>query len=78
MDLADKELKVVLASLYRYRGEVSGASQEERNKLESVEALIAKIEAKVGTLKAPPTAFDREMGESLKSIRKDPPAGKKK
>ena len=66
MDFSDKELKVLLQALYRFRGEVSGASQSEQNKLGLVSSVIDKIEAKAGgPVKAPVTRFDREMEESL-------------
>jgi hypothetical protein len=65
MDFSDKELKVLLQALYRFRGEVSGASQSEQNKLGLVSSVIDKIEVKVGPIKAERTRFDREMDESL-------------
>jgi hypothetical protein len=65
MDFSDKELKVLLQALYRFRGEVSGASQSEQNKFGLVVSVIDKIEDKVGPLKAERTGFDREMDESL-------------
>ena len=66
MDFNDKELKVLLQALYRFRGEVSGASQSEQNKLGLVSSVIDKIEVKVGgPVKAPQTRFDREMEENL-------------
>lgn len=74
MDFSDKELKIVLQALYRFRGDVSGFSQEEQNKLGVVESLILRIESKVGPLKAQKTRFDREMEESL-SILKTGKAG---
>jgi hypothetical protein len=77
MELSDKELKTVLTALYRFRGDVSGASQAERNKLETVEALIGKIEAKVGAPSVERTAFDRQMEENLSVKEKAPKSGKK-
>jgi hypothetical protein len=66
MDFSDKELKVLLQALYRFRGEVSGASQSEQNKLGLVSSVIDKIEEKAGgPVKASRTRFDREMEESL-------------
>jgi hypothetical protein len=66
MDFSDKELKVLLQALYRFRGEVSGATQSEQNKLGLVSSVIDKIEVKVGgPIKAPATRFDREMEENL-------------
>jgi hypothetical protein len=65
MDFSDKELRVLLQALYRYRGEVSGASQSEQNKFTLVASVIGKIETKVGPLTAERTGFDREMDESL-------------
>ena len=44
MDFSDKELRVLLQALYRFRGEVSGASQSEQNKLTLVASVIDKIE----------------------------------
>ncbi len=69
MDFSDKELKVLLQSLYRLRGETSGASQSEQNKLALVVSVIDKIESKVGPLKAERTRFDREMDESLAILK---------
>jgi hypothetical protein len=65
MDFSDKELRILLQALYRFRGEVSGASQSEQNKLGLVAAVIDKIEGRVGPVKAERTRFDREMEESL-------------
>jgi hypothetical protein len=70
MEFSDKELKTMLQSLYRFRGEVSGPSQSERNKLDAVEEIIGKIEGKIGVLKSEKTAFDREMEEHLSVIAK--------
>jgi|GEM_PF-1447743 len=69
MDFSDKELKVVLQALYRFRGEVSGFSQSEQNKLGLVEGVIGKIEGKVGPARAEKTRFDREMEESLAVLK---------
>jgi hypothetical protein len=69
MDFSDKELKVLLQALYRFRGEVSGASQSEQNKSAIVVSVIDKIESKVGPLKAERTGFDREMEESLSVLK---------
>lgn len=69
MDFSDKELKVVLQALYRFRGEVSGFSQTEQNKLGLVEGIIGKIEDKVGPVTAEKTRFDREMEESLAVLK---------
>jgi hypothetical protein len=69
MDFSDKEFRVLLQALYRFRGEVSGASQSEQNKLAFVASVIAKIESKVGPLTAERTGFDREMDESLAILK---------
>jgi hypothetical protein len=69
MDFSDKELRVLLQALYRFRGEVSGASQSEQNKLTLVASVIDKIETKVGPLTAERTRFDREMDESLAVLK---------
>jgi hypothetical protein len=69
MDFSDKELKVLLQALYRFRGEVSGASQSEQNKSATVASVIDKIEATVGPLRAEKTGFDREMEESLSVLK---------
>jgi hypothetical protein len=69
MDFSDKELNVLLQALYRFRGEVSGASQSEQNKLGVVASVIDKIEAKVGPIKAERTRFDRDMEESLSVLK---------
>jgi hypothetical protein len=79
MDFSDKELKVLLQALYRFRGEVSGASQSEQHRLELVASIVEKIEAKVGPLKAEKTHFDREMEESLAILQTGkmrPPRGR--
>jgi hypothetical protein len=65
MDFSGQELKVLLQALYRFRGEVSGASQSEQNQLELVNSVIGKIEGKAGPLTAERSSFDREMAESL-------------
>ena len=66
MDFSDKELTVLLQALYRFRGEVSGASQSDQSKLGLVTSVIDKIEVKVGgPVKPPLTRFDREMEENL-------------
>jgi hypothetical protein len=65
MDFSDKEMKVLLQALYRFRGEVSGASQSEQNKLGLVSSVIDKIEERVGPVKAEYTHFDEEMARSL-------------
>jgi hypothetical protein len=65
MEFSDKELKVLLQALYRFRGEVSGASQSEQNKLGLVSSVIDKIEGKVGPARAERTRFDEEMAKSL-------------
>jgi hypothetical protein len=80
MDLSQRELKLVLSSLYRFRGEVSGVSQSERNKLANVEKLIDKIEAETGPMKISVTSFDREIEKGLASTglaRKEKPAAPK-
>lgn len=69
MDFSDTEMKVLLQALYRYRGEVSGASQSEQNKSALVGSVIEKIEAKAGKLTAERTRFDREMDESLAILK---------
>jgi hypothetical protein len=65
MDFSGQELKVLLQALYRFRGEVSGASQSEQNQLELVNSVIGKIEGKAGPLTAERSSFDREMAQSL-------------
>jgi hypothetical protein len=65
MDFSGREMKVLLQALYRFRGEVSGASQSEQNQLELVNSVIGKIEEKSGPLSAERSSFDREMAESL-------------
>jgi hypothetical protein len=69
MDFSDRELKVVLQALYRLRGEVSGVTQTEQNKRSTVEAVIGRIEGKVGPLSSEKTNFDREMEESLSVLK---------
>jgi hypothetical protein len=69
MDFSDKELRVLLQALYRFRGEVSGGSQSEQNKLTLVASVIDKIETKVGPLTSERTRFDREMEESLSVLK---------
>jgi hypothetical protein len=65
MDFSDKEMKVLLQALYRYRGEVSGASQSEQNRYGIVLSIIDKIEGEVGPATAERTRFDEEMARSL-------------
>lgn len=65
MDFSGREMKVLLQALYRFRGEVSGASQSEQNQLELVNSVIGKIEGESGPLTAERSSFDREMAESL-------------
>jgi hypothetical protein len=65
MDFSDKELRILLQALYRFRGEVSGASQSEQNQLGVVNSVIGKVEERVGPIKAERTGFDREMEENL-------------
>lgn len=69
MDFSDRELKVLLQALYRYRGDVSGATQSEQNRAGTVGSIIAKIEGEVGPAKADRTSFDREMDESLAVLK---------
>jgi hypothetical protein len=69
MDFSDKELKVLLQALYRFRGEVSGATQAEQNKFGSVQTVIGKIEAEVGPLRPERTRFDLDMEESLSVLK---------
>ncbi len=69
MDFSDKELKILLQALYRFRGEVSGASQSEQNTFGLVASVIDKIETRVGPLTAERTGFDREMEESLSVLK---------
>jgi hypothetical protein len=69
MDFSDKELKVLLQALYRFRGEVSGASQSEQSKFALVASVIDKVESKIGPLTAERTRFDREMDESLAILK---------
>ena len=78
MEFTEKELKILLQSLARYRGEVAGATQAERNRLESVEKVIGKIEGEIGPLKAERTPFDREMEESLSVLKTGRESSKKK
>jgi hypothetical protein len=65
MDFTREEQKILLQALYRFRGDVSGASQSEQNKYALVEGVISKIEDESGPLKAERTRFDREMEENL-------------
>lgn len=65
MNFTDKELRIILQSLYRLRSDVSGASQVERNRFENVESIVNKIEEAVGSLTPEDTPFDREMGAAL-------------
>lgn len=65
MDFTKEEQKILLQALYRFRGDVSGASQSEQNKYALVEAVIGKIEREAGPLSPERTRFDREMEENL-------------
>jgi len=77
MDFSDKELKVLLQALYRFRGEVSGASQSEQNKLGLVSSVIDKIEEKTGPARAEHTQFDEEMAKSLSVLATGRTSGSK-
>jgi len=77
MEFTREEERILLQALYRFRGDVSGASQSEQNKYAMVEEVIAKIEKKSGPLAAERTRFDREMEESLSVLARGgawPPA----
>jgi hypothetical protein len=65
MDFTKEEQRILLQALYRFRGDVSGASQSEQNKYALVESVIARIEEESGPLTAERTRFDREMEENL-------------
>jgi len=65
MDFTREELRILLQALYRFRGDVSGASQSEQNKYALVEGVIGKIEEESGPFAAERTRFDREMEENL-------------
>jgi hypothetical protein len=65
MDFSKEEQRILLQALYRFRGDVSGASQSEQNKYALVEHVIAKIEDESGPLTVERTRFDREMEENL-------------
>jgi len=77
MEFTREEEKILLQALYRFRGDVSGASQSEQNKYAMVERVIGKIERDAGPLSAERTQFDREMEESLSVLARGgawPPA----
>ncbi len=78
MDFQKKELKLLLQSLYHYRGKVSGATQSEINKMETVQAVIDKIEDNVGPLTPELTPFDRQMEEALSILKKGKVSKKKR
>ena len=78
MDFLKKELKLLLQSLYHYRGKVSGATQSEQNKLGTVQAVIDKIEAEIGPLTPELTPFDRQMEEPLSVLKKGKVSSKKR
>ena len=78
MDFQKKELKMLLQALYHYRGKVSGVTQSERNKLETVQAVIDKIEAETGPLAPELTPFDRQMKEALSILKKGKVSNKKR
>jgi len=65
MDFTKEEQRILLQALYRFRGDVSGASQSEQNKYALVESVIARIEDESGPLTVEKTRFDREMEENL-------------
>ncbi len=78
MTFTKEEQKVLLQALYRFRGDVSGASQSEQNKYALVEAVIEKIEREAGPLSPERTRFDREMEENLSVLARGgdwPPRG---
>ncbi len=78
MELSEKELKIVLQSLKNYLGEVAGATQAQRNKMEAVQKIIDKIEGEIGPLKPELTPFDKKMEESLSVLKKGKETTKKK
>ncbi len=78
MEFMKKELKLLLQSLYHYRGKVCGAAQSEKNKLETVQAVIDKIEADIGPLTPELTPFDRQMEEALSVLKSGKVSKKKK
>ncbi len=78
MNLDEKELKLLLKALYKFRSEVSGATQSEMNKLKEVEAVITKIEEEVGPIRNAKTSFDREMEENLSVLDKGKSSSRKK
>jgi len=65
MEFTREEERILLQALYRFRGDVSGASQSEQNRYAMVEKVIGKIEREAGPLSPERTKFDREMEESL-------------
>ncbi len=78
MELSEKELKIVLQSLKSYLGEVAGATQAQKNKMEAVQKIIDKIEGEIGPLKPEITPFDKKMEESLSVLKKGKETTKKK
>ncbi len=78
MELSEKELKIVLQSLKSYLGEVAGATQAQKNKMEAVQKIIDKIEGEIGPLKPEITPFDKKMEESLSVLKKGKQTTKKK
>jgi hypothetical protein len=68
MEFSEKELRILLQSLYRLRSDVSGASQEERNRLSNVETIVARIESVIGPPEREDSYFDRAMSKMLASI----------
>jgi hypothetical protein len=78
MDFQKKELKMLLQALYHYRGKVSGATQSERHKLETVQGIISKIEEDIGPLTPELTPFDKQMEEALSILKKGKVSNKKR
>ncbi len=78
MEFTEKELKIVLQAVNRYLGEISGATQAERNRMEAVKKIKDKIEGEIGPLKPELTPFDKKMEESLSVLKTGKEKSKKK
>ena len=69
MTFNNKELKTILRSLYKGRGEISGGSQSSQLRINEFNELINKIEGEIGPYQAEKTEFDKQMEQSLNILK---------
>lgn len=69
MTFNNKELKTILKSLYKGRGEISGGSQSSQLKINEFNKIINRIEDEIGPYQAEKTEFDKQMEKSLNVLK---------